>query len=278
VAEVVNDTGRLIHSHESWVWTACFTFAAMTGRRYFLELSYCGKHYHGWQEQENAPTVQSVLNGALSVFFRQEVATVGCGRTDTGVHARKYYAHADFPVVVEDIAGFCRHLNGILPADIAVRHLHGVAPSAHARFDATSRTYEYLVYASKNPFLREWACFHPQPLDTGHMNALASRLLVQTDFSSFCKGHSQARTHTCRVMRAGWSRKEEGVLVFTITADRFLRNMVRAIVGTLVVAGEGKMSEDEFTAVLEGKDRRLAGASMPAHGLYLTDITYPYIG
>ena len=260
------------------MWFPCATFAAMSGTRYFLELSYNGKNYHGWQEQENATTVQSVVNQSLAVYFRQVVETVGCGRTDTGVHARKYFAHADFPAEISDGAGFCRHLNGILPADIAIRALFRVPDTAHARFDATSRTYEYHLYAHKDPFLREWACYHPQPLDTNRMNAFAAVLLQQSDFSSFCKSHSQARTHTCRVTRAAWSRKTEDRLVFTITADRFLRNMVRAIVGTLVVAGEGKMNKEEFQAVLDGRDRKLAGASMPAHGLYLTEITYPYIG
>jgi len=248
----------------------------MPSQRYFIRLSFNGKNYHGWQVQPNAHTVQAELDQALAVLAKERTETVGCGRTDTGVHAREFFAHFDLARAIADPGEFCHHLNGILPYDIAAHYLVPVVPGSHARFDATSRTYEYHLYRNKNPFLRDFASYFPHPLDYGRMNAFADLLKQHKDFSSFSKSNTQVFTNNCDIMHAAWIVHEDRS-VFTIRANRFLRNMVRAIVGTLLLAGEDKINEKEFLAILEGKDRRLAGASMPACGLYLTQVEYPYL-
>ena len=248
----------------------------MSAQRYFIRISFHGKNYHGWQVQANAHTVQAELESALSTLAKEKVETVGCGRTDTGVHAREFYAHFELRQKVEDEEVFCHHLNGIIPADIAIQKLIPVASDAHSRFDATSRTYEYHIYRYKNPFLKEFACYLPNDLDYKCMNKFARLLKEVEDFSSFSKNNTQVLTNKCCIMHAEWKVNDDKA-VFVIKANRFLRNMVRAIVGTLLRAGEHKLSEDDFLKILGGKDRKLAGASMPACGLYLVKVEYPYL-
>ncbi len=242
--------------------------------RYFLELSYSGKAYNGWQIQTNAPSVQQALQEGLSLILRTPTEVVGAGRTDTGVHAAFYVAHFDCEQPIVDREDFCYHLNAVLPPDIAVSALRPVREEAHARFDAREREYKYRVSPHKNPFTRDTAHTLTFPLDMESMNRAAALLLEYEDFTSFAKLHSDNKTNRCRVTRACWVR-EEGLLVFTIAADRFLRNMVRAVVGTLLEVGRGKMDTEGFRRVIEGADRALAGTSAPPQGLFLTRVDYP---
>lgn len=237
-------------------------------------MSYNGKAYNGWQIQNNAPSVQQTLQEALSTLLRMSVEVVGAGRTDTGVHARAYTAHFDVPGAVDDPEGFCYHLNALLPHDIAVQGLRPVRADAHARFDAVAREYKYYVSQTKNPFARDFAYMLTVPLDMEAMNRAAEVLLRTEDFTSFSKLHSNNKTNTCRVTRASWER-EGDFLVFTITADRFLRNMVRAVVGTLLEVGRGKLTVEDMERIAAGRDRSLAGTSVPPQGLFLTDVQYP---
>lgn len=241
--------------------------------RYFLTFSYDGTAYHGWQVQPNADSVQQQLNRALSVLLQSEVSTVGAGRTDTGVHASMMVAH--FDAEIDDEARFCFKLNRLLPPDIAVQSIRRVRPDAHARFDALSRTYHYFVYTGKHPFLRHYAnqlFFEP---DYELMNRAAELLLRTTDFTSFSKLHTDTKTNNCRVTKACWTPVADGSWRFEITADRFLRNMVRAVVGTLLWVGQGRMSLDEFQRVIDCRNRCAAGDSVAARALFLVDITYP---
>lgn len=243
--------------------------------RYFLRLSFDGTDYHGWQIQQNAHTVQAELNHALYTLLRKkEIETTGCGRTDTGVHAKKFYVHFDQDEI-ENKDAVIRQLNAILPGTIAVQSIFPVSDDAHARFSATSRTYVYRMYSTKNPFLTNRSYFFPNNIDVEKMNSVNGILKDHTDFSCFSKSNTQTFTNNCVITFAEWSRAEEEI-IFTITADRFLRNMVRAIVGTMLEIGIGKMKDDEFRKILESKDRSEAGVSVPAHGLYLTDVTYPF--
>jgi len=240
--------------------------------RYFLKLSFNGRNYHGWQVQLNAHSVQAEVDKALSVFLKESISTVGCGRTDTGVHAKVFYAH--FDVSTEIIKpDFVHHINCMLPHDIAVQEIKKVKDDAHARFDAVSRTYEYFLYSEKNPFLRDSAYFFPYVLDLDKMNHASNILKEYSDFSSFSKSRTQVKTNICKIMEANW-RKENNQTVFRITADRFLRNMVRAIVGTMTEIGENKIDEKQFREIIEGKSRSEAGFSVPAHGLYLVEVKY----
>lgn len=241
--------------------------------RYFIQFSYCGKAYHGWQGQPNAITVQQVLQECLSTLVKQAVVLVGAGRTDTGVHAKQMFAHFDVQVAlnIEDIV---YRINAFLPDDIAVQRLFGVPDQAHARFDALERTYEYFVVQQKNPFYIESAHYVKIPLDVEKMNESAALLLQYRDFECFSKSNTDVQTFICDVKEAQWAMKGD-VLVFTIRANRFLRNMVRAIVGTLLEVGSGKRSANDVKAVINSKDRSLAGPSVPAKGLYLTKISYP---
>lgn len=244
--------------------------------RYFIHLAYDGGAYHGWQLQPNAVTVQECLNKGLSTLLKTEVETTGCGRTDTGVHARDFYAHLDSFSPIDDTRRFVHSLNALLPYDISVYEMIPVPETAHARFDAISRTYEYHICDRKEPFDRAYAFHFSKPLDIDTMNAAASLLLQQVDFACFNKtGGSQNGTH-CIVSTAIWVRNGHQI-VFTITANRFLRNMVRAIVGTLLEVGEGKLTVDQFREILASGDRSEAGASVPAHGLFLTKVVYPFI-
>lgn len=242
--------------------------------RYFLELSYHGKAYHGWQIQPNAPSVQQTLQEGLSTILRYPTEVVGAGRTDTGVHAAYYVAHFDVPEPVVDPQKFCYHLNAILPDDIAISGLRRVNDDAHARFDAMRREYKYYVSTVKDPFSNDTAYRWTLPLDVEAMNRAAALLLEQDDFTSFCKLHSDNKTNICHVTRAEWEIAGSK-LVFTISADRFLRNMVRAVVGTLLDVGRGKLNHEEFRGVVDGRNRSLAGTSAPAHGLFLTGVGYP---
>lgn len=241
--------------------------------RYFIQFSYFGKAYHGWQNQPNAITVQEVLEKALSTLLREKVEVTGAGRTDTGVHAKEMFAHFDFDNI-HDRAELIYRLNAFLPEDIAVQHIHRMKPEAHARFDAVERSYEYWLVREKNPFYTDHAHLVKYPLDMGAMNRAASLLLDYTDFECFSKSNTDVKTYNCNVRKAVWEKLEDK-WVFTITADRFLRNMVRAVVGTLLDVGMGKMAAEEIHTIIESKDRSEAGVSVPAKGLYLTKVLYP---
>lgn len=243
-------------------------------QRYFIYFSYNGKNYCGWQVQPNGVTVQEKLEEALSVLLRQEIAVTGAGRTDSGVHARCMAAHFDYDKEGLDTGLLTGKLNRFLPPDMAVDRIVPVTAEAHARFGATSRTYKYFISHKKDPFLRELVYYIPTPLDYGRMNEAAEALFDYTDFTAFSKLHTDVKTNNCRIIHAGWAN-ESGRHLFTITADRFLRNMVRAIVGTLIDVGRGKLSIEGFRQIIESKDRGKAGTSAPAHALFLWDIDYP---
>lgn len=244
--------------------------------RYFMRLSYRGARFHGWQTQPNAVSVQSVIEESLSVITREEVRITGAGRTDTGVNARMMVAHFDLERPVKSAESFIRGLNSMVGPDIAIEEIVKVHKDAHARFDAASRTYHYYTHTGKSPFLYPLSWQAPETLDYEAMNRAASMLTEISDFTSFAKLHSDAKTNICRVTRAEWLDLGGGRHVFVITADRFLRNMVRAVVGTLVDVGRGKLSLDQFAKVIEARDRCAAGTSMPPHPLFLWDIRYPY--
>lgn len=244
-------------------------------QRYFIYLAYEGTNYHGWQIQPNGVSVQECLQKALSTFLRTEIEVVGAGRTDASVHAKLMVAHFDCGKEFSDLTLLADKMNRILPPDISVFRVCKVNPEAHARFDATSRTYKYYITTVKYPFNRHLKCRMHGTLDYELMNRAAQTLFDYTDFTSFSKLHTDAKTNNCRIMQAQWVKEDDSTWVFTIQADRFLRNMVRAIVGTLVEVGRGKLSIEEFRKVIEQKDRCKAGASVPGHALFLVDIEYP---
>lgn len=241
--------------------------------RYFIEFSYFGKQYHGWQKQPNAITVQQVLEDALTKLLKYDVSLMGAGRTDAGVHAKQMFAHFDAERI-EDLDDLAYRLNALLEDAIAIQEIKEVKSTAHARFDATERTYEYWITQVKNPFLTEVSHYVKQPLDWEKMNQAAAFLLPAEDFECFSKSNTDVKTFRCHVKKATWKNKN-GLLIFTITADRFLRNMVRAIVGTLLEVGQGKIEVDDVKTILKSRDRGQAGPSVPAKGLYLTEIIYP---
>lgn len=246
--------------------------------RYFIQLAYNGTHYNGWQIQENTPhTVQQVLQDKLSMILGETIEMTGCGRTDTGVHARDFFAHFDSKH--EDLAKRKEHFiykfNQVLPGDIAIKDIHLMNDSAHSRFDALDRTYYYFLHQYKNPFLETSSYYYHHHLDFDLMNQAASFLLKAEDFTSFSKVNTQTKTNDCDVTEAQWVEMSEGEWVFIIKADRFLRNMVRAIVGTLLDVGRKKINLEEFKQIIEQKNRSEAGMSVPAHALYLVHITYP---
>lgn len=273
--------------------------------RYFITLSYDGTRYHGWQIQPNGISVQGELQRALSLLLRQDIQVTGAGRTDTGVHARMMVAHFDMaptnlppkemlhpsmpispstpispislnpPLRGEVGVGFLTYkLNRLLPRDIAVQKVEAVPDDLHARFSATSRTYRYFVHTVKNPFLRHYSLQLHYTLDFDLMNKAAAMLLEYDDFGAFCKSHADVKTTLCKVTHARWHQLSETEWYFEITANRFLRNMVRAVVGTLVDVGRGRLSLGDFRKVIEGKKRTEAGESMPANALFLENITY----
>lgn len=247
----------------------------MSEKRYFLTLSYSGKNYYGWQSQPSGNTVQDVLNKALSVILKEEIIATGAGRTDTGVHAKYFIAHFDTISLINDKKKFLYNLNGILPVDIAVYKIVEVDSDKHARFSAISRTYKYFVSKQKDPFKLHSHHFIYGKLDLDKMNKATNLLFNYKDFTSFSKLHTDVKTNICKIINAEWQEKEDE-LIFTITADRFLRNMVRSIVGTLIDVGFGKISVDDFKIIIEKKDRGEAGTSSPAKGLFLWDIEYPF--
>jgi pseudouridylate synthase I len=243
-------------------------------KRFFIYFSYKGTAYHGWQFQPNGISVQEVLTKALCTILRTELEIVGAGRTDTGVHASLMVAHFDLETELPKQFDLAAKLNSLLPNDIAVFKIVEVQPDAHARFDAISRRYEYHIVTRKNVFKTDLATRENILLDFELMNKAAETLLEFRDFTSFSKVHSDAKTNICKVTHAQWTFHDDE-WVFTIQADRFLRNMVRAIVGTLFEVGRHKMSVEEFKTVIEAQNRCKAGTSVPAHGLYLVDIQYP---
>lgn len=241
-----------------------------------MHLAYRGAPFHGWQSQPNAVSVQSTIEQALSTIMRRQIKITGAGRTDTGVSARKMVAHFDVDQPLSDEQKTVVALNSLVGRDIAIYSITRVHDDAHARFDATSRTYRYFATTVKSPFFHTLAWQASPHLDFEAMNRAAAILPTVSDFTSFAKLHSDAKTNICKVTRASWNPIDDNGWMFEITADRFLRNMVRSIVGTLVEVGRGKMSESQFLDVINARNRCEAGTSMPPQALYLWDITYPY--
>lgn len=241
--------------------------------RYFIEIAYNGKNYFGWQVQPEVISVQEVLDTTISTLLRKEIKIAGAGRTDAGVHARQMFAHFDFEEI-KDFDRFLFRVNSFLPKDISVKNIFEVHEDAHTRFDASSRTYEYVITLLKDPFLTDGAYLIHQKPDISLMNDAANILLNHKDFQCFSRSNTDVKTYYCSINKAYW-KEENDQLIFTISADRFLRNMVRAIVGTLLNVGFGKTSLQQFEEIIESKERSKAGASAPAHGLFLTEIKYP---
>jgi tRNA pseudouridine38-40 synthase len=245
-------------------------------QRYFIELAYDGTKYHGWQVQQNAVSVQELLNKALTTLLRQPIETIGCGRTDTGVHAKEYFAHFDGSKSEIENPKFEIGLNALLPHDIAIKRIIPVHADAHARFDATLRSYEYHIHFEKNPFLNGYSWLLRDRPNLELMNKAAVIIMEYIDFSCFSKSNTQVKTNNCKIAKAVWEQTNNGI-IFKITADRFLRNMVRAIVGTLLLVGKGEMQPEEIRDIIESKNRSNAGMSVPACGLYLTEVKYSYL-
>lgn len=251
--------------------------------RYFIQLSYDGTRYHGWQVQPNGVSVQEVLQKALSTLLRQPTEVTGAGRTDAGVHASMMVAHFDWPAAHEgegceemplDCTQLTYKLNRLLPPDVAVHAVRPVGPEMHARFSATRRTYHYYIHTRKDPFLRGYSWQVNVPLDFALMNEAAQVLLEYSDFTSFSKTGTDVKTNICQLTEARWEQLKPGEWRFTVSANRFLRNMVRAIVGTLVEVGRHRMTISQMRHAIEAKDRQRAGESVPGHALYLTNIEY----
>ena len=242
--------------------------------RYFIELSYHGKNYHGWQRQPNAKTIQEVLENALSLLLADKIAVVGCGRTDAGVHASQFFLHFDTKDAIDE-EQLKFKLNAFLPNDIAIIHIFLVDKEVHARFDASFRSYEYRISLAKDPFTIDssWQ-INQKDLDLTKMNEASKILYEYENFKCFSRSKTDVKTYNCTISNAVW-KKEKNHLIFYITANRFLRNMVRAIVGTLIEVGKGNLSLHEFRWIIEGQDRTKAGASVKAKGLFLTEIGYP---
>ena len=246
-------------------------------QRYFFLLSYKGTNYCGWQRQPNSPSIQQEIEDAISkLFSNQKIQVVGCGRTDTGVHASEYFLHTDLPnkYRTEDLIF---KLNGILSLDIAIHRIFPVENNYHARFDATSRTYKYFIHQEKSPFKNDESLYVHAHLDIEAMNDAAKYLIGKQDFTSFSKLHTDVKTNICEVFKAEWVIVDNNSFYFEISANRFLRNMVRAIVGTLLDVGLGKLKPFEVQDVILKKDRNVAGTSVPAHGLFLSKVVYPFI-
>ena len=242
--------------------------------RYFVTLSYDGTRYHGWQIQPNGDSIQAQLQEALSTLLRVSVGVTGAGRTDTGVHARMMVAHFDWEGESLDCQQLAYKLNRLLPYDIAVSKVEPVRNDMHARFSATSRMYRYYIHTTKDPFQKAYSCEIHYPLDFDKMNEAARILTTYEDFGAFCKAGADVKTTLCHVTRAQWIQTSPTTWYFEITANRFLRNMVRAVVGTLIEVGRGRMSLEAFRRVIEGKQRSDAGESMPGNALFLENIDY----
>lgn len=241
--------------------------------RYFIEFSYSGANYSGWQTQNNAPSVQSTLKEIIEQVCHQEVGLVGSSRTDAGVNALKQVAQLDFNPP-NDLKQLVFRLNQALPADIAVQNIYPVKPDAKARFDAQSRKYQYLIVRRKNPFYQARALYYYGNLDLKQLNACCKIIKDQDDFQAFSKIHTQVNHFNCQIMEAEW-KEQEDLLIFEIRANRFLRGMVRALVGTMLEVGKGKISLAQFEDIVKSKDRKKAGENAPAYGLYLVDVVYP---
>ena len=241
--------------------------------RYFIEISYLGTNYHGWQSQPNASTVQEIIENCLSKITNNSIKLLAAGRTDSGVHANQMFAHFDINEKINDKNSFIHKTNSFLPSDIAVKNLLQVEDDSHARFDALSREYEYHISLKKTPFEIDKSYLYKKTLDLNKMNKCCDILLQYTDFKSFSKSKTDVKTYDCQIFKAKWVLNGDS-LIFKIKADRFLRNMVRAIVGTLIEVGLGKINQKDFKVIIEKKDRQLAGFSVPAHGLYLKKIEY----
>ncbi len=243
--------------------------------RYFIQIAYNGKDLHGWQIQPNANTVQAEMNKALTVYFNQgAIHCIGCGRTDTGVHASDFYLHFDIDQEIDEKESTYR-LNRILPLTIAVKKFIKVVEYSHARFDALSRTYQYHIHTIKNPFLLDGSLFFSYPLNVEKMNEACQLLFNYEDFTSFSKVHTDSKTNICKIRRAEWKQKDDKI-IFTIQSDRFLRNMVRAIVGTMLDIGQGKKQVKDIATIIEQKDRGKAGRSVSGKGLYLSKVEYDF--
>jgi tRNA pseudouridine38-40 synthase len=240
--------------------------------RYFLELSYKGNHYSGFQIQKNANSIQQEVEKALGIFFRQRFVLTGSSRTDGGVHALQNYFHFDYEGVLEKRILY--NLNAILPADISIKGAYPVSQDAHCRFDALTREYRYYIYRKKNPFLADRAYFFPYTLDREKLDAVAALVPQFREFVSFAKRNSQAKTYDCTIAQSGWQEENE-CLVYQVVANRFLRGMVRGLVGTMLQVGRGKISVEEFAAILRNKDNQQADFSVPGHGLFLVRVTFP---
>jgi len=251
--------------------------------RFFIRLAFDGTNYHGWQSQPSSVSVQQTVEQALGLLFRRDVPIVGAGRTDAGVHARLMVAHFDLDEacaaaqagLLSDLGQLTYRLNHILPRDISILGIERVADSLHARFSAIARTYHYYIHTSRDPFLRHYSCEMHYPLDFDRMNQAAQLLTQTSDFASFCKSHTDVATTLCHVTEARWSEIAPSAYCFTITANRFLRNMVRAIVGTLIDVGRGRVGVEQFSEIIEARKRTSAGESMPANALFLENIVYP---
>ncbi len=246
--------------------------------RYFLTLSYNGAGFNGWQIQDNTPnTVQQILEEKVSMILKEKIEFVGCGRTDAGVNAKNYVAH--FESNSKDLISNKEHwiykFNNVLPLEIAVQNIQAVNPGAHARFDAKTRTYYYFIHQQKNPFINDYSLYVYGNIDFELMNRAAQILLEYEDFTSFSKLHTQNKTNNCKITKAVWQKTNIGQWRFTITADRFLRGMVRAIVGTLLQVGKNKISLNDFRKIIEAKDRNVAGANVAPNALFLVAIKYP---
>jgi tRNA pseudouridine38-40 synthase len=241
--------------------------------RYFLELSYKGTAYHGFQIQDNAPTIQAAVEQALKVLLKESIDLTGSSRTDAGVHALQNFFHFDSELQLEQKQVY--NLNAILPPDIAIQSIKQVDPNAHCRFDAIGREYHYFIYTEKNPFLQERAWHYPYAMDLDLLNKAATVLHHYTDYTSFAKRNTQVYTHQCTIQAANWERITPNQLKFTVSANRFLRGMVRGLVGTMVKVGRGIISVEDFELILAAKDASKADFSTPAQGLFLAKVIFP---
>jgi len=242
--------------------------------RYFIQLSYRGTNYHGWQFQPNSRSIQEDLELAFSTILREEIKIVGAGRTDTGVHASFFIAHFEYYKIIDDTEKLIYKLNSFLSRDISIHKIFEVKENSHARFDAISRSYKYYINERKNPFYQDSSFYYSHSLNINLMNEACKILFKHKNFTSFSKLHTDTKTNNCKILYAQWTYEDDR-LCFTIEADRFLRNMVRAIVGTMIDIGTEKISNLEFEKIIESKNRSNAGFSVPPQGLFLTNIKYP---
>ena len=240
--------------------------------RYFIEVAYKGTRYAGSQVQTNAVTVQSEIEKAFEIYFRRQVMLTGSSRTDSGVHALQNFYHFDLETEINPRAIY--NINAILPGDIAVNNIIPVQPTAHCRFDAIGRVYEYFIYTEKNPFLAERAYYYPYTIDIEILQAVAGLVMGFTDFTSFSKRNSQVKTFDCQMVQSEWIQRED-CLVYRVAANRFLRGMVKGLVGTMLQVGRGKISQEGFVQVIEKRDCTQADFSVPGHGLFLVQVQYP---